>query len=190
MTPIVVALPDTVMLDRLVPAPDEVSLTVWTPDDAAPDHRIDLLVLPYTSSPSALTKLVGLDIGLVQSQTLGFDGVAEVLPAGMRFANVVGVHEGPTGELAVALMLESQRGLDVMARAQPSGSWVREWYPGCSAARYSSSGSVGLGRRSLNGFVHSGWRSVVSPAPRARTRREASTRCPISLTCSPAPISS
>ena len=130
MTPIVVALPDTVMLDRLVPAPDEVSLTVWTPDDAAPDHRIDLLVLPYTSSPSALTKLVGLDIGLVQSQTLGFDGVAEVLPPGMRFANVVGVHEGPTGELAVALMLESQRGLDVMARAQPSGSWVREWYPG------------------------------------------------------------
>lgn len=146
MTAITVALPDTEMRDRISPAPGGVTLTVWTPDDAAPDHRIDLLVLPYTPSPSMLTKLAGLDIGLVQSQTLGYNGVAESLPPGIRFCNAVGVHEGPTGELAVALMLESQRGLDLMARSQPSGSWLREWHPGLLGSSVLIVGAGGVGQ--------------------------------------------
>ncbi len=146
MRQIVVALPETAMLRRLSPAPDDVTFIVWVPDDTPPPHRIDLLVLPYNPSPTMLAQLGSLDIGLVQSQTLGFNGVAELLPPHIPYANVVGVHEAPTGELAVALILESQRGLDLMARAQPSGSWVRDWHPGLLGCSVLIIGVGGVGQ--------------------------------------------
>jgi phosphoglycerate dehydrogenase-like enzyme len=118
------------MLARLAPAPDGVDLVVWTPDDPPLDRRIDLLVLPYSTSATTLRDLAGVQVGAVQSQSLGYNGVSEVLPPGIAYCNAVGVHEGPTAELAVGLILASERGLDVMARAQPAGGWDRQWSPG------------------------------------------------------------
>jgi phosphoglycerate dehydrogenase-like enzyme len=127
---ITVAVPDSAMLDRLTPAGDDVVLEVWTTDYPPLDHPVDLVVLPYSVSAAALPKLADSPVSVVQSQALGYDAVERALPAGLAYCNAVGVHEGPTAELAVALILESQRGLDVLARAQPSGSWRRDWYPG------------------------------------------------------------
>ncbi|MES2093578.1 MAG: NAD(P)-dependent oxidoreductase [Actinomycetota bacterium] len=132
---ITVAVPDAAMLDRLRldrlrPVVDDVILEVWTTDDPPLDHPVDMLVLPYSVSAAALPKLAHSPVSVIQSQSLGYDSVERSLPAGLVYCNAVGVHEGPTAELAVALILESQRGLDVVARAQPSGSWARGWYPG------------------------------------------------------------
>jgi phosphoglycerate dehydrogenase-like enzyme len=69
-------------------------------------------------------------VSVVQSQSLGYDGVADALPPGIAYCNAVGVHEGPTAELAVGIILSSERGLNVMARTQSSGAWDRQWYPG------------------------------------------------------------
>ena len=125
-----VAVPDTAMLDRLSAIGDGVALEVWTMDDPPLDHPVDLVVLPYSVSAAALGALAHSPVSVIQSQSLGYDAVKQTLPAGLAYCNAVGVHEGPTAELAVALILESQRGLDVIARAQPSGSWQRDWYPG------------------------------------------------------------
>ena len=127
---ITVAVPDAAMLDRLSPIGDAVALEVWTTDDPPLDHPVDLVVLPYSVSAATLPAFAHSPVSVIQSQTLGFDAVEQLLPAGLAYCNAVGVHEGPTAELAVALILESQRGLDVIARAQPSGGWQRDWYPG------------------------------------------------------------
>jgi phosphoglycerate dehydrogenase-like enzyme len=64
-----------------------------------------------------------VDVGLVQSQSIGYDGVADVLPAGCVFANAAGVHETSTAELAVGMMIASQRGIPDFVRNQASGTW-------------------------------------------------------------------
>jgi phosphoglycerate dehydrogenase-like enzyme len=127
---ITVAVPDEQMLARLAPVPDGVELVVWTTDDSPLDRPIDLLVLPYSTSSDALPRLADSTVSVVQSQSLGYDGVTDALPPGIAYCNAVGVHEGPTAELAVGIILASERGLDVMARTQPSGAWDRQWYPG------------------------------------------------------------
>lgn len=145
MTTLTIAVPDQAMLDRLSTTETETELVVWTTDDAPLGRPIDLLVLPYSVSPNTLPKLAGAQVSVVQSQALGYDGVAELLPAGITYCNAVGVHEGPTAELALALILSSQRGLDVAARAQPAGLWKRDWYPGLLGSSVLIIGVGGVG---------------------------------------------
>jgi phosphoglycerate dehydrogenase-like enzyme len=161
MRTITVAVPDEAMLHRLAPiergteigggskngtdTPTEIALALWTTDDAPLDRPIDLLVLPYSVSASALPKLADSQVCVVQSQALGYDGVAEHLPAGIAYCNAVGVHEGATAELALALILSSQRGLDVAARAQPAGLWKRDWHPGLLGSSVLIIGVGGVG---------------------------------------------
>ena len=64
-----------------------------------------------------------MDTALVQSQSIGYDGVAEFLPAGRVFANASGVHETSTAELALALILASQRELPRLIQNQQEGRW-------------------------------------------------------------------
>jgi len=44
------------------------------------------VIPPYLQSNDVLANLDGLEVGLVQSLTLGYDGVAEILPKNMTFA--------------------------------------------------------------------------------------------------------
>ncbi len=141
-----VAVPDATMLDRLTPGVgDDVVLEVWSTDDPPLDHPVDLVVMPYSVSAAALPKLADSPVSVIQSQALGYDAVERSLPAGLVWCNAVGVHEGPTAELAVALILESQRGLDVVARAQPAGLWKRNWYPGLLGSAVLIVGVGGVG---------------------------------------------
>lgn len=117
-----VCLPSQELVDALEPA-DGVEFVLWDLTGPAPDGRFDLLVPGYMGKPSALSALEGVDVGLVQSQSIGYDGVAEVLPAGCVFANAAGVHETSTAELAVGMMIASQRGIPDFVRNQASGTW-------------------------------------------------------------------
>lgn len=141
---IIVAVPEAEMQERLS-LEEGVSLEIWTTDDPPLDHPVDLVVLPYSVSVAALPRLANSPVSIIQSQALGYDGVDRALPEGLVYCNAVGVHEGPTAELAVALILESQRGLDIVARAQPSGSWRRDWYPGLLGRSVLIIGAGGVG---------------------------------------------
>ena len=141
---LLVAVPDRAMLERLG-AIDGVELTVWALGSPPVDRSFDLLVLPYMIQPPALAGLDGQAVAVVQAQMLGFDGVAERLPAGLVYCNAVDVHEAATAELALALILASQRGLPAFVRAAGSGAWAHERYPGLAMQRVLVLGAGGVG---------------------------------------------
>ena len=120
---LVVTVPTARLAADLSPVPDGVELLVWDFEGPAPRERIDIVVPPYMGGASPLDRLEGLDIGLVQGQSIGYDNVADHLPVGVRFANATSVHETSTAELAVALMLAAQRQFPRFAIAQREGDW-------------------------------------------------------------------
>lgn len=143
---LLVALPDRDMLDRLTPqVAGEVDLVVWRPDDKPLDRVIDLLVMPYTVSYDSLATLAGR-VRHVQSQSLGYDGAAEFVPAGTTLSNAIGVHEGPAAELAMTLILASQRGWPAVGRNQDAERWERPVWPGLIGKRVLLIGVGGIGR--------------------------------------------
>ena len=148
MPELVVSVPDEDLLDALQPLPAGGRGVVWDLLDEPPRSRIDLVVLPYMgASVRLLPAVAAVSPRLVQSQMLGYDGVAERLPAGMVFANAVGVHESSTGELALALILASLRGLPTFARQSAQGVWPTP-FTGTSLAdrRVLVLGTGGVGR--------------------------------------------
>jgi phosphoglycerate dehydrogenase-like enzyme len=143
--PLRVALPDQKMLDALEAAAG-VELLLWDLAGPAPEGRIDLLVPPYMGKPGALAALEGVDVGLVQSQSIGYDGVADVLPGGVVFANAAGVHETSTAELALGMMIASQRGMADFARNQGTGTWDNSQRPSLADRRVLLVGYGGVGK--------------------------------------------
>nr|WP_246286141.1 2-hydroxyacid dehydrogenase [Microbacterium pseudoresistens] len=118
-----VTVPTTRLRDGIGALPEGVELEIWDLASPAPRDRIDLVVPPYMGATGVLSALNGLDIGIVQSQSIGYDGVADALPAGIPFANAASVHETSTAELAVGLMIAAQRELPRFVRAQDRGEW-------------------------------------------------------------------
>ncbi len=144
------ALPDQQMLDRLAPqVGEDVELVVWMPGDSPLDRVIDLFVMNYTVAYSALASLGGL-VKHVQSQSLGYDGAEASIPAGTTLSNAVGVHEGPTAEMAMTLILASQRGWPEVGRNQDARSWDRPMWPGLIGTRLLLVGVGGIGREFEN----------------------------------------
>lgn len=120
---LIVSVPRSDLARDLDPLPEGVEVIVWPMDAAAPRGQIDLVVPPYMSLETALPLLEGVQTRLVQGQSIGYEGIAEKLPAGITFANAATVHETSTAELAVALTLAVQRHLDAFAVAGTSGTW-------------------------------------------------------------------
>lgn len=118
-----VTVPSTRLAENLGALPEGVQLEVWDLASPAPRERIDLVVPPYMGGSKPLGALEGLDIGLVQSQSIGFDGVDRVLPSGIPFANAASVHETSTAEIALALTLAAQRQFPRFVLAQQHGEW-------------------------------------------------------------------
>jgi phosphoglycerate dehydrogenase-like enzyme len=119
---ITVSLPDAALRAYLQPHPD-VTILEWDFAGEPPRPRLDIVVPPYMRGPRDLQNLERVDTALVQSQSIGYDGVAEFLPSGRVFANAAGVHETSTAELALALILASQRELPRLVRNQQDGQW-------------------------------------------------------------------
>jgi len=140
-----VCLPAQNLLDALAPV-DGVDFVLWDLAGPAPEGRLDLLVPPYMGNPSSLAALAGMDVGLVQSQSIGYDGVASVLPEGFTFANAAGVHETSTAELAVGMMVASQRGIPDFVRNQETGTWDNGQRPSLADRRVLLVGYGGVGK--------------------------------------------
>ncbi|MEJ1191959.1 2-hydroxyacid dehydrogenase [Pseudarthrobacter sp. CCNWLW207] len=142
-----VSLPDPRLLDAVGPS-DDVDFVLWDLAGPAPSpsEKFDLLVPPYMGKPGALAALDGVEVGLVQSQSIGYDGVAAVLPAGCLFANAAGVHETSTAELALGMMIASQRGIPDFVRNQATGTWDTSQRPSLADRRVLLVGYGGVGK--------------------------------------------
>ena len=120
---LVVSVPTERLAADLGPLPDGVELVVWSMEGPAPRDRLDLVVPPYMKMATVLQQLEGVTVRLVQSQSIGYEGVEELLPGGVMFANAASVHETSTAELAVGLMIAAQRRIDKFAVATAAGIW-------------------------------------------------------------------
>ncbi|MET1066372.1 MAG: 2-hydroxyacid dehydrogenase [Arthrobacter sp.] len=119
---ITVSLPDATLRQYLKPHAD-VTLLEWDLTGEPPQPRIDIVVQPYMGGTQVLRGLETVETVLVQSQSIGYDGVTDWLPAGRVFANAAGVHETSTAELALALILASQREFPRLLKNQQEGRW-------------------------------------------------------------------
>jgi phosphoglycerate dehydrogenase-like enzyme len=123
MTPnITVSVPNAELRQYLKPHAD-VTVLEWDLAGVPPQQRIDIVVPPYMGGPRVLRNLEAVETALVQSQSIGYDGVAEVLPSGRVFANAAGVHETSTAEMVLAMVLASQRELPRLLQNQQAGLW-------------------------------------------------------------------
>jgi phosphoglycerate dehydrogenase-like enzyme len=104
--------------------PDGAEVLVWGLDSPPPAQRLDLVVPPYMDAADKVGALAGVECRLVQSQSIGYDDLVEVLPAGHVLANAASVHEPSTAELAVGLMIAAQRGIPEFVRAADEGRWA------------------------------------------------------------------
>lgn len=144
--PVSVVLPTEELRERLAARLGDASTHVWRPGSAtALPGPADLLVLPYMIPAADLAQLAGMAVAIVQAQTLGYDGVAAHLPAGIAYCNAIDVHEASTAELAVGLMLACQRGIPAAVRAAGRHKWEHRRRPGLAGSRVLLVGVGGVG---------------------------------------------
>jgi phosphoglycerate dehydrogenase-like enzyme len=147
---IVVSVPGSTLLNAYeslpAAAPGGVEFVRWDMRTPAPRDALDIVVPPYMSGTSLLGALAGVPTRLVQSQSIGFDGVAAALPRGVVFANAASVHEASTAELALALILASQRGIPGFVRAAERGDWSPVRHPSLADRRVLILGYGGVGK--------------------------------------------
>ncbi|EAR23946.1 putative dehydrogenase [marine actinobacterium PHSC20C1] len=144
---ITIAVPDQQMHSRLAPQLPEVNLIVWRAADGAPPQHVDLAVLGYLGSSKNLATFEGWDVAALQSQSLGYDGVADHLPAGISYCNAVAVHEASTAELAVGLIIAEQRGFPEHFRNQQTGTWDQHQFIGVAGTTVLIIGAGGVGNQ-------------------------------------------
>lgn len=123
-----------------------VEVVVWKDDASRPQGPIDIVVPPYMKQGATLRALAELRPRLVQGQAIGYDGVADVLPPGLVYANASGVHETATSELTLALILVAQRGLVDVVRNQDRAVWAKATTPGLADRRVVLLGYGGVGK--------------------------------------------
>ncbi|GAA3918671.1 2-hydroxyacid dehydrogenase [Microbacterium invictum] len=124
---------------------DGAEIVVWTMKGAPPRPEFDMVVPPYLTLSSALPRLAEVTTRVVQSQSIGYEGVAAQLPRGVVFANAATVHETSTAELALALTLAAQRRIPAFVRAQAAGSWAPEFASSLADRRVLLLGYGGVG---------------------------------------------
>ncbi len=143
---LVVSVPTEQLAADLGQLPEGVELVIWPMDAAAPRDRFDIVVPPYMSMARVLERLQGVEVGLVQGQSIGYDGVARILPEGLRFANAASVHETSTAELAVGLALAAQRHIDAFAVDTAAGRWAPVFAQSLADRRVLLLGYGGVGK--------------------------------------------
>lgn len=126
-----VTVPDPEILEGLqADLPDGVRLVPWDlsgplPAEVGERGVVDMVVLPHQGLRREmfgyLQDLPGLRV--VQLPSAGYEHAVEHLPAGVLLCNGRGVHDAGTAELALALVLASQRGIDDAVRAMDEQRW-------------------------------------------------------------------
>ncbi|PFG29336.1 2-hydroxyacid dehydrogenase [Paramicrobacterium agarici] len=167
---LVVSTPGNALRTMVGEVPEGVEMIRWDMDGPAPVDHIDIAVGPYMGGPEPLAHLETVTTQLVQSQSIGYDGVTGYLPSGRVFANAASVHEASTAELAMALILAVQRGIPDFVRASSQGTWAPARYASLADRRVLIVGYGGIGvalEERLDGFEASVTRV-------ARTARDSS----------------
>jgi phosphoglycerate dehydrogenase-like enzyme len=166
-TPLLVSVPGKT-LRKAIGDIDGVEFIEWDLSGPPPVPTLDIVIQPYMGATKKLGALSGVTTRLVQSQSIGYDGVDEVLPPGNVFANAATVHETSTAELTLALILASQRGIADFVRAAGEGRWAPARYASLADRTVLLLGYGGVGKaieeRLLPFEVN-----VVRVATRART---------------------
>jgi phosphoglycerate dehydrogenase-like enzyme len=123
-----VTVPDTDLLERLGDLRDRVELVLWDlvtplPRDVA--ERVQAVQIGhYWGSPERWRRLPEVpNLRYVFLPSAGFEHALPHLPPGVTLCNGRGVHSDGTAELAVGLILASQRGLVAAIEAQREGRW-------------------------------------------------------------------
>ncbi|PII85065.1 hydroxyacid dehydrogenase [Leucobacter sp. OLJS4] len=145
MRDLVVSLPDEGLLEELGELPG-VEWVAWELDGPAPREHLDIVVPPYWGGAELLERLQGTSVGLVQWQSIGFNGVDAHLPAGIPLANAATVHEASTAELALALLLAAQRGIPEFVRDGDARRWDLRTFPSVADRRVLIVGYGGVGK--------------------------------------------
>ena len=143
---LLVSVPGETLRRAIGTPPEGVEIVLWDMDSPAPADHIDLVVPPYMGAADRLGALEGVSTRLVQSQSIGYDDVAGVLPPGQVFANAASVHETSTAELTVALVLAAQRGIPDFVRAAEQGRWAPARHASLADRRVLLLGYGGVGR--------------------------------------------
>jgi phosphoglycerate dehydrogenase-like enzyme len=143
---LLVSVPDQRLAAALGDVPEGVEITEWDLSKPAPFDEVDIVVPPYIVGPKVLAQLAGVKTRLVQSQVNGYEGVEAVLPPGNVYANAASVHEASTAELALALILASQRGIPDFVRSASEGKWERAWHQSLADRRVLLVGYGGVGK--------------------------------------------
>ena len=140
------SVPTEELAAALQPVPDGVDILVWTMESDAPRDEFDIVVPPYMSMDVVLPRLTSVRSRLVQSQSIGYEGIEANLPPGHVFANASSVHETSTAELAVALALAVQRQLPTFVRAQDERRWAQQFTESLADRRVLLLGYGGVGK--------------------------------------------
>jgi phosphoglycerate dehydrogenase-like enzyme len=143
---VVVSVPTAELAAALRPYPPGAEVLVWEMTSPPPRASIDLVVPPYMSMDELMPRLADVRTRLVQSQSIGYEGVADRLPPGHVFANAASVHETSTAELAVGLAIAAQRRLATYVRAQDEGRWAPEFSESLADPRVLLLGYGGVGK--------------------------------------------
>lgn len=146
-SPLIVSLPAELREEVLSqgPAPEGVEFVEWDLRTEPPVEHIDLVVPVYLGSNKPLANVAAVTPQLVQVQSIGYDGLEDLLPEGVVLANAATVHEASTAELTVALILASQRGLPDFVRAERTGEWLQSQRPSLADRRVLLIGYGGVG---------------------------------------------
>ncbi|MFC5789818.1 hydroxyacid dehydrogenase [Agromyces tardus] len=126
--------------------PEGAEVVVWDLRSSPPAQHLDIVVPPYMGAAARLGALAGLDVRLVQSQSIGYDDVPAALPPGHVFANAASVHETSTAELAVGLAIAAQRGIPDFVRAAAEGRWAPARHASLADRRVLLLGFGGVGQ--------------------------------------------
>ncbi|MGI5367208.1 2-hydroxyacid dehydrogenase [Streptomyces iakyrus] len=120
-------------IDGLPEGPD---YRFWNGAEDFPADPADcaFYVVPYMKPSPLCVRPMGRmsNVRVVQTLSAGIDHVEPglgQLPAGVRLCNARGVHEASTGELTLALILASLRGIPDFVRAQDRGEWLGGFRP-------------------------------------------------------------
>ncbi|MBH0130663.1 NAD(P)-dependent oxidoreductase [Salinibacterium sp. NK8237] len=144
---ITIALPTQQIHDRLAQQLTGANVIVWGPADGAPPVHIHLALLGYLGASGGLKAFAGMDVAALQSQSLGYDGVEDRLPAGITYCNAIGVHEASTAELAVGMIISEQRGFPQHFANQQTGTWDQHEQPGVAGKTVVIVGAGGVGNQ-------------------------------------------
>ncbi|MEU9291220.1 2-hydroxyacid dehydrogenase [Streptomyces sp. NPDC048275] len=116
--------------DEIEGLPEGLNYRFWDGDQEFPADPADceFYVVPYMKPPAVSQRPMAdmTSLRVVQTLSAGVDHVQPSLRSlrpGVQLCNARGVHEASTGELALALILASLRGIPDFVRAQDKGEW-------------------------------------------------------------------